>query len=91
MKRCPKCGETKLRSEFHKSRQKPDGLDVWCAFCRKIHAKPKPRKTDIKMSLTERLNLALNSLCVLRDSGCLPENAQTELENIIEKIIKGTK
>lgn len=33
-KRCPKCGYTKARSEFARSRNKKDGLDSWCKLCR---------------------------------------------------------
>jgi 5-methylcytosine-specific restriction endonuclease McrA len=32
-KRCPRCGETKSRSEFSPSKQKADGLFPWCRPC----------------------------------------------------------
>lgn len=33
LKRCPACGETKLRSEFGKHKSKKDGLQPYCKFC----------------------------------------------------------
>lgn len=32
-KRCPKCGETKERTEFYKNRTTKDGLQGWCKPC----------------------------------------------------------
>jgi hypothetical protein len=34
-KRCPKCGETKNRSEFNRSTIRPDGLQGYCRLCQK--------------------------------------------------------
>lgn len=33
MKRCPKCGETKPKSEFYKNAHMKDGLSVQCKKC----------------------------------------------------------
>jgi hypothetical protein len=33
MKRCPKCGKTKPKAEFHKSSRSKDGLQSWCRSC----------------------------------------------------------
>jgi len=34
MKRCPRCKETKLRSEFHQATLRADGLQPYCKPCR---------------------------------------------------------
>ena len=34
MKRCPRCGETKPNSEFHRNRTRRDGLQIYCRLCR---------------------------------------------------------
>ena len=34
MKTCTKCGDTKLKSGFHKDPQRSDGLHCWCKDCR---------------------------------------------------------
>lgn len=34
MKKCPKCGEVKPLSEYHKNKNRKDGLQVWCKSCR---------------------------------------------------------
>ena len=34
MKRCPQCGETKPRAEFHKGALRADGLQPYCKSCR---------------------------------------------------------
>ena len=36
MKRCPRCGETKPYSEFHRSRRRRDGLQSICKSCRAV-------------------------------------------------------
>jgi hypothetical protein len=36
MKRCPRCGETKARSEFHLNRVRRDGLQSICKSCRAV-------------------------------------------------------
>lgn len=33
-KQCTKCRETKLFNEFHKHKNKPDGLQNWCKQCK---------------------------------------------------------
>ena len=33
-KRCEACGKTKKRIDFHRSEQRPDGRDRFCASCR---------------------------------------------------------
>lgn len=33
MKRCPKCGLTQSRSDFHKRARASDGLNEWCKSC----------------------------------------------------------
>lgn len=37
-KRCSKCGEMKPRSEYHRDRQKRDGLSLWCKSCRNANS-----------------------------------------------------
>jgi len=32
-KRCPRCGKTKPRSEWHRSKSRSDGLAGWCRVC----------------------------------------------------------
>ena len=36
VKRCPRCGEAKPRSEFHLSRRRRDGLQSICKSCRRL-------------------------------------------------------
>ena len=36
MKRCPRCGEMKLLSEFHRNKLRRDGLQVYCKPCRAV-------------------------------------------------------
>jgi hypothetical protein len=36
MKRCPRCGETKALSEFHRTKARRDGLQVYCKRCRAV-------------------------------------------------------
>lgn len=38
-KRCPRCGETKARSEFHASRSQPDRLHPYCKSCWSTYCK----------------------------------------------------
>lgn len=38
-KKCPKCAETKPRSEFHKDSRNKDGLYAYCKECNKAKAK----------------------------------------------------
>lgn len=38
-KRCPKCGDTKSRSEFYKDRTTADGLSTYCQICKKAKEK----------------------------------------------------
>lgn len=38
-KRCPRCGETKPTSEFHRNRSKADGLHDWCKPCQNAAVK----------------------------------------------------
>ena len=33
MKRCPKCGQTKPETEFHRNKGRPDGVQVYCKPC----------------------------------------------------------
>src|SRR2546428_8719575 len=35
-KRCARCGETKLVTEFHKHAKRSDGLQVYCKSCRAV-------------------------------------------------------
>ena len=39
LKECPKCGETKPVSEYHKNKAYSDGLGSHCRSCRKIYEK----------------------------------------------------
>jgi hypothetical protein len=39
MKNCPKCGEQKPLSEFHKNKNKPTGLSSHCKLCAKHTAR----------------------------------------------------
>src|SRR6266567_2197790 len=34
MKRCPRCGETKPLTEFHRSKARRDGVQPYCIPCR---------------------------------------------------------
>ena len=36
VKRCPRCGETKPLSEFHKNKLRRDGVQVYCKPCRAV-------------------------------------------------------
>ena len=50
-KRCTKCGEVKALSEFHKSKNQKDGLDVWCKTCKRAANKRRRdanRESEIK-------------------------------------------
>lgn len=38
MKRCPKCGETKLLEDFYADRRTRDDHTCWCKVCHKEHA-----------------------------------------------------
>ena len=49
MKRCPKCGETKERSEFSRAKERSDGLRGWCkACCQAAQRTPKGKETQRK-------------------------------------------
>jgi hypothetical protein len=39
MKKCSKCSNDRLVSDFYKSSQNKDGLDFWCKPCRRVYAK----------------------------------------------------
>lgn len=43
-KRCPKCGLTKERSEFHRDASKPDGLRSCCKGCHSRYRAANPEK-----------------------------------------------
>jgi len=48
-KRCPKCGETKNKSEFNKNKRNKSGLQDWCRKCAKEGSKRyMGTKNDIK-------------------------------------------
>lgn len=36
-KRCPRCKETKLLTEFGKDRRNKDGLNIYCRACKKVY------------------------------------------------------
>jgi hypothetical protein len=36
MKRCARCGETKPLSEFHRHKNRRDGVQVYCKLCRAV-------------------------------------------------------
>lgn len=38
-KACPKCGETKTGTDFHKDKRRKDGLASWCKECAKANSK----------------------------------------------------
>ena len=44
MKKCPKCGEQKPLSEFHKNKSSKDGLARMCAICSTIQSRDWYRK-----------------------------------------------
>lgn len=46
-KRCPKCGEEKERSFFHKNKQTKDGLKCWCKACVLIDNKSREEKYNL--------------------------------------------
>jgi O6-methylguanine-DNA--protein-cysteine methyltransferase len=64
MKRCPKCGETKPETEFHKSRTLKDGLALYCKRCtnntskeyRKTHYKPRKVLTEKQHKVLQYIN-----------------------------------
>lgn len=45
VKRCPKCKETKAKTDFRKNRSSYDGLDSYCKPCRKSITNPDYHKT----------------------------------------------
>lgn len=53
LKRCPRCGQTKPRSDFPRNRSRRDGLDSHCRFCISDKRK-KRRETQGKPLRTER-------------------------------------
>jgi hypothetical protein len=54
MKRCPECGLTKARGDFHRRRDRSDGLTRNCADC----TKARWRKTQAHLYKTRRRNRA---------------------------------
>lgn len=44
-KQCCKCGNKLPKSEFHKHRNRKDGLQTWCKSCVKEHGSDPNRKT----------------------------------------------
>lgn len=42
-KRCPKCGNNRLRTNFGRSDKNPDGLTKWCLPCLKKHSRSSSR------------------------------------------------
>lgn len=56
MKKCCRCGEKKLLSEFGRNTRKPDGLQSWCSDCNKAYnrAHYQRHKPEYRGKLTER-------------------------------------
>lgn len=50
LKRCPKCGEVKDRSEFYKHQKTKDGLQYACRECQKARAKTYSKTEAVKAS-----------------------------------------
>lgn len=50
-KKCIKCGLTKPRSEFHKKKSAPDGLQVYCKKC--LNEYEFKRRQKIKVAFSQ--------------------------------------
>lgn len=57
MKRCFKCEKKKSIKEFHKNKQKKDGLDHLCISCRQLHTR--------KQTLEQRYNISIEEYNIL--------------------------
>lgn len=55
MKKCPKCGEMKDRSEFYNNRSSNDGLSWSCKECTNMHQR-EYRKTDARKRALNKYN-----------------------------------
>ena len=53
-KRCNRCGETKPNSEWHRSRRRYDGLNVYCKVCMNAHGKAHYAKPEVRKAKSER-------------------------------------
>ena len=55
MKKCPKCGIVKSLDEFHKSKDKKDGLKSHCKKCVAVHSKIYAENNRIKIRETQKI------------------------------------
>lgn len=82
MKKCAGCGKRKPSSGFHRSKQKPDGLQPRCKVCNSRSAKIDYRKNNRKelfagraSALRERLANFVNAIKLEKGCTCCPERA----------------
>lgn len=54
-KRCPKCEVTKSREEFHKNKNRSDGLVVWCKLCMKTYSDERYLTADKELLAAQAL------------------------------------
>lgn len=53
-KKCARCGETKLLSEFNKNREHRDGLAAWCRPCNSVNCKQWAKENPTQKRLRTR-------------------------------------
>ncbi len=77
---CTKCGKKKSRSEFHKNKSKPDGLDASCKKC--ISAIKRKRRQTKKRRQQETLSFT-SAVC-----GELSDSAISEFSDVFAVAVK---
>lgn len=70
-KRCPDCGETKLLTEFYKSKGRPDGHASICKVC------SSKRKAQARKNMTDEQRAAYDARCAERQERVGNERRQT--------------
>lgn len=84
-KRCPRCRETKPRSEWRKNRNKYDGLQSYCTICQNYNAKESKKRTGGPKRWAESLS---GSKCqwIARAKYAHPGLAKGTAEYLADKI-----
>ena len=76
-KRCSKCGDVKLVSEFGKNKSKCDGLQAWCKHCHALHTQRRRRENAVIKKGDKRKSK--RAYC------CVDNNLYIELKREAEK------
>lgn len=68
-KRCPKCGEEKPLTSFHRSKRRKDGRQSTCADCMKIMRRTTQRGSDLKRKFGITVD-QYDSILLSQNNGC---------------------